>query len=151
MQFSQAQFAAAKTAAANSPRWIRAIERAAEALASGELAVTLLHNGALVTSPRGSYFVNGHCACPAVLITLQRRARSRVFFAPEKFVGRSEESATHELALNPDHFGRTDEAILSTPVHEMAHVWQDLASIASDLSAKADNPDFVREKAEELR
>jgi len=61
----------------------------------------------------------------AVLITLQRRARSRGFFAPGKFVGRSEETATHELALNPDHFGRTDEAILSTLVHEMAHVWQE--------------------------
>jgi hypothetical protein len=62
---------------------------------------------------------------PAVLITLQRRARSRGYFAPGKFVGRSEETATHELALNPDHFGRTDEAILSTLVHEMAHVWQE--------------------------
>jgi hypothetical protein len=30
-----------------------------------------------------------------------------------------------ELALNPDSFiGRTDEMILSTLVHEMAHVWQ---------------------------
>ena len=57
--------AAAKAKAANSPRWIRAIDRAAEALASGELVVTLLHNGALVTSPRGSYFVNGCCECEA--------------------------------------------------------------------------------------
>jgi ribosomal protein S27AE len=31
----------------------------------------------------------------------------------------------HELALNPDNFtGRSDELILSTLVHEMAHVWQ---------------------------
>jgi predicted RNA-binding Zn-ribbon protein involved in translation (DUF1610 family) len=31
----------------------------------------------------------------------------------------------HELALNPDDFtGRSDESILSTLVHEMAHVWQ---------------------------
>ena len=69
MQFSQAQFAAtvaqAKAKAANSPRWIRAIERAADALASGELVVTLLHNGALVTSPRASYFVSNHCECEA--------------------------------------------------------------------------------------
>jgi predicted SprT family Zn-dependent metalloprotease len=62
---------------------------------------------------------------PAVLITLQRHSKAYGFFAPEKFVGRSEEAATHELALNPDHFGRTDEAILSTLVHEMAHVWQE--------------------------
>jgi len=61
MQFNQAQFAAviasAKAKAANSLRWLRAIDRAAAALQSGKLVVTLLHNGALVTSPRGSYFV----------------------------------------------------------------------------------------------
>jgi len=61
---------------------------------------------------------------PAVLITLQRHSKAYGFLAPEKFIGRSEETATHELALNPDHFGRTDEAILSTLVHEMVHVWQ---------------------------
>jgi predicted SprT family Zn-dependent metalloprotease len=61
---------------------------------------------------------------PAVLITLQRHSKAYGFLAPEKFIGRSEQTATHELALNPDHFGRTDEAILSTLVHEMCHVWQ---------------------------
>lgn len=61
---------------------------------------------------------------PAVLITLQRHSKSYGFLAPEKFRGRGEETVTHELALNPDHFGRTDEQILSTLVHEMAHVWQ---------------------------
>jgi predicted SprT family Zn-dependent metalloprotease len=61
---------------------------------------------------------------PAVLITLQRHSKAYGFLAPKKFIGRSEETATHELALNPDHFGRTDEAILATLVHEMAHAWQ---------------------------
>ena len=61
---------------------------------------------------------------PAVLITLQRHSKAYGFLAPKKFIGRSEETATHELALNPDHFGRTDEAILSTLVHEMCHAWQ---------------------------
>jgi hypothetical protein len=69
MQFNQAQFAAivadAKAKAASSPRWVRAIDRAAQALQSGELIVTLLHDGALVTSANGSYFVNGHCECEA--------------------------------------------------------------------------------------
>lgn len=41
MQFNQAQFAAvvaaAKAKAVNSPKWTRAIDRAAEALQSGEL------------------------------------------------------------------------------------------------------------------
>lgn len=62
---------------------------------------------------------------PAVLVTLQRHAKARGFFAPERFSGRIESAAAHELALNPDCFhDRTDEEILSTLVDEMAHVWQ---------------------------
>jgi predicted SprT family Zn-dependent metalloprotease len=62
---------------------------------------------------------------PHVLVTLQRHARTRGYFAPERFTGRTEKTAVHELALNPDSFtGRTDEDILSTLAHEMAHVWQ---------------------------
>jgi hypothetical protein len=49
----------AKQKAAGNAKWIRAIDRAAAGLQSGELIVTLLHNGALVTSPRGSYFLIG--------------------------------------------------------------------------------------------
>jgi hypothetical protein len=51
--------------AASSPRWLRAIDRAAQGLQSGELIVTLLAHDTLVTSPRGSYRVNGSCACEA--------------------------------------------------------------------------------------
>ncbi|HEU0183788.1 MAG TPA: hypothetical protein VFS27_00635, partial [Blastocatellia bacterium] len=59
---------AAKMKAANSPEWLRAIEKAARMLASGELVVTLFADDtALVTSPNGSYRVNGHCACKAAL------------------------------------------------------------------------------------
>jgi hypothetical protein len=62
---------------------------------------------------------------PQVLITLQRRGGSRGYFAPERFDGRLDQTAVHELALNPDHFiGRSDEEILSTLVHEQVHVWQ---------------------------
>jgi len=62
---------------------------------------------------------------PCVLVTLQRHARARGYFSPERFTGRTENAAAHELALNPDSFtGRTDEEILSTLAHEMAHVWQ---------------------------
>jgi SprT-like family len=63
-------------------------------------------------------------ALPAVLVTLQRKARTRGYFSAERFAGRSAQETAHELALNPDHFGRTDADILSTLVHEMAHVWQ---------------------------
>lgn len=62
---------------------------------------------------------------PHVLVTLQRHAKARGYFSPERFTGRIEAAAVHELAMNPDCFtGRTDEAILSTLAHEMAHVWQ---------------------------
>src|ERR1700737_3526728 len=62
---------------------------------------------------------------PHVLVTLQRHANTRGYFSPERFTGRIEKAAVHELALNPDTFtGRTDEEILSTLAHEMAHVWQ---------------------------
>jgi hypothetical protein len=61
---------------------------------------------------------------PPVLVTLQRHAKAYGYFSPERFVGRSSEEQAHELAMNPDHFGRTDEKILSTLAHEMVHVWQ---------------------------
>ena len=62
---------------------------------------------------------------PQVLVTLQRHANTRGYFSPERFKGRIDKQTVHELALNPDNFtGRSDESILSTLVHEMAHVWQ---------------------------
>ena len=62
---------------------------------------------------------------PQVLVTLQRHANTRGYFSPERFSGRVDKVAVHELALNPDNFtGRTDAMILSTLAHEMAHVWQ---------------------------
>jgi predicted SprT family Zn-dependent metalloprotease len=66
-----------------------------------------------------------HSSLPAALITLQRHAKAYGYLAADRFAGRIEEDVTaHELALNPDHFGRTDEEILSTLVHEMVHLWQ---------------------------
>ncbi len=60
-----------------------------------------------------------------MLVTLQRHANTRGYFSPEGFIGRTEKTAAHELAMNPDTFtGRADEEILSTLAHEMAHVWQ---------------------------
>jgi hypothetical protein len=62
---------------------------------------------------------------PEVLITLQRKANTRGYFSAQRFNGRRNETVAHELAMNPDTFeDRTDEEILSTLVHEMAHVWQ---------------------------
>lgn len=47
------------------PKWLRAIDRAAEGILSGELIVTTLHDGALVTSVNGTYMANGTCQCRA--------------------------------------------------------------------------------------
>lgn len=64
---------------------------------------------------------------PDVLVTLQRQAGARGYFHPDRFSRRQADKATaHELAMNPDTFtDRTDEDILSTLAHEMAHVWQE--------------------------
>jgi hypothetical protein len=60
-----------------------------------------------------------------LFITYQRHAHSKGHFAAGRFSGRVGELARHELALNPDTFiDRTDEQIVSTLVHEMAHAWQ---------------------------
>jgi len=62
---------------------------------------------------------------PHVLVTLQRHAKALGYFSPDRFTARTEKAAAHELAMNPDSFtGRSDEEILSTLAHEMAHVWQ---------------------------
>jgi hypothetical protein len=63
---------------------------------------------------------------PQVLITLQRHSRARGYFSRDQFQHRDGiRKSVHEVALNPDSFaGRTDEEILSTLAHEMAHVWQ---------------------------
>lgn len=63
---------------------------------------------------------------PACVITLQRKANSYGYFAPEAFRNRTHSDGhAHEIALNPDGFiGRTDAEILSTLVHEMVHLWQ---------------------------
>src|SRR5687767_7079552 len=49
----------------NDPKWIRAIEKAAKAILSGEMIVTTLAHGALVTTANGTYAANGHCNCEA--------------------------------------------------------------------------------------
>ena len=64
-------------------------------------------------------------ALPPCLITLQRKARSRGYFANDRFEHRAGGSTTDEIALNPDTFrSRSDKEILSTLVHEMVHCWQ---------------------------
>lgn len=62
---------------------------------------------------------------PGCLITMQRKKGARGFFHGERFGSRDQAEITDEIALNPTSFAvRDDRAILSTLVHEMAHLWQ---------------------------
>jgi predicted SprT family Zn-dependent metalloprotease len=64
-------------------------------------------------------------ALPQPLFTLQRHARARGYFSPDRFVGRQEAARVAEIALNPDAFlDSTDEQIVSVLAHEMCHAWQ---------------------------
>jgi predicted SprT family Zn-dependent metalloprotease len=63
-------------------------------------------------------------ALPDCLITLQRKRTARGYFWASIFTARSDDSTTDEIAMNPEHFGRSDAEILSTLVHEMCHLWQ---------------------------
>ena len=68
MTINQAQFSKVVETAkskTNDKRWINAIDRASEAILSGDLVITELMDYSLVTSPNGSYRVNGHCECRA--------------------------------------------------------------------------------------
>src|SRR5215813_13893464 len=69
----------AKAKAANHPEWLRAITKAGAMLQSGELCVTLFaDNTALITSPNGSYKVNGTCPCAARTSHCYHRAAKRL-------------------------------------------------------------------------
>lgn len=63
---------------------------------------------------------------PSVLLTLRKHGGSYGYFRNGAFVNRVERNvATDEIALCANTFsGRTDREILSTLVHEMAHLWQ---------------------------
>ena len=59
------QIVEAAKAKTNDPKWTRAIEKAAKAILSGELIVTTLAHGALITTANGTYAANGVCNCEA--------------------------------------------------------------------------------------
>jgi len=62
---------------------------------------------------------------PDVLITLQRKPKSKGYYHADVFNEREGKGKIAEIALNPDSFHqRTDQEILSTLTHEMTHHWQ---------------------------
>jgi hypothetical protein len=69
MNFNTRQFAqvveTAKAKTANNAAWSRNVEKDARALMNGQSLVTVLVDGGVVSSPRGTYrIVNGRCSCP---------------------------------------------------------------------------------------
>lgn len=69
---------AAKAKAGDDMRWQRAIDKAAKAILSGELIVTTLAHGALVTSASGTYAASTHCSCAARTAHCYHRAAARL-------------------------------------------------------------------------
>jgi predicted SprT family Zn-dependent metalloprotease len=64
---------------------------------------------------------------PSCIITLQRHKGAFGYFVAERMaeLDDGEDRAVDEIALNPASFeGRSPKDILSTLVHEMAHLWQ---------------------------
>ena len=51
--------------ATGNPKWEKAIQRAADGLKSGDIIVTELASGCLVTTENNTYKVNGECGCSA--------------------------------------------------------------------------------------
>lgn len=107
MTYNTLQFAniieTAKAKAAGNAKWLRAIEKAARMLASGELCVTLFADDtALITSPNGSYRVNGHCPCAARTAHCYHRAAKRLVEMMEE---------TAPVAVSAEHDARTCEDI----------------------------------------
>lgn len=63
-------------------------------------------------------------ALPQALITLQRKKSAYGFFHGDRFEDGSQKQID-EIALNPTHFAvRPAKEVISTLVHEMAHLWQ---------------------------
>lgn len=60
------------------------------------------------------------------LITLQRKANTAGYMSYNRFIALDDgKTYTHELALNPEHFGdRPLVEVFQTMVHEMVHLWQ---------------------------
>jgi hypothetical protein len=98
MQINKAKFERvveeAKAKAANDPKWLRAIEKAAAGILDGSIIVTVLAHGALVTGKNGSHHANGFCDCAAAKkghTQCYHRAAARLMHnyetAPEAVVG----------------------------------------------------------------
>jgi predicted SprT family Zn-dependent metalloprotease len=62
---------------------------------------------------------------PPAMLTIHRKRGARGYFWAEQFRERDDDNLKlDEIALNPEHMGRTPTEVLSTLVHEMTHLEQ---------------------------
>ena|SRR2546428_7938157 len=101
--------------------WEKSVAKAAAMLATGELVVTLLADDtALVTSPNGSYRVNGQCPCAARTAHCYHRAAKRLVEMMEE---------TAPVAVSPA--GERE-----TIIAEIKSNWPSDISLADELMAR---------------
>lgn len=63
---------------------------------------------------------------PPVMLVLHRQRGACGYFWDEQWTDAAQNEKLPEIALNPDHMGRTPREVLSTLVHEMVHQWDAL-------------------------
>lgn len=62
---------------------------------------------------------------PPCMLVIHRKRNARGYFWAEQYRERGDDSVKlDEIALNPEHMGRTPTEVLSTLVHEMTHLEQ---------------------------
>jgi hypothetical protein len=105
----------AKAKAANDPKWLRAIEKAAKAILSGEMIVTSLAHGALITTANGTYAANGHCHCEAA-----RRGHTQCY---HRAAARLMDLYESEVAAQATFTADVAESPCANLIAEIENIW----------------------------
>jgi hypothetical protein len=118
MTLDQSKFAAvvetAKAKAANDPKWLRAIEKAAAGILDGSLIVTVLAHGAVVTGRNGSHHANGACDCEAA-----RRGHTQCYHRAAARLMDIYETAPEAVSLDADVAASSREDLIA----EIENIW----------------------------
>jgi hypothetical protein len=122
---------AAKAKAVNDPKWTRAIEKAAAAILSGEMIVTTLAHGALITTAGGTYAANGHCNCEAA-----RRGHTQCY---HRAAARLMDNYETEVAALATFTADVAESSRENIIAEIVNIWPRFAPglpLATELMAR---------------
>jgi hypothetical protein len=65
---------------------------------------------------------------PVPVLSIRAKSKSAGYFAPARMANpKAKKEVFHEIALNPSTFDRPPVEILSTLVHDMVHLWQEVS------------------------